>query len=469
MKTSVLQKIVDDKADYLINRKAKQPLESFIDSIVPSHRRFYQALTHAQTVFILECKKASPSKGLIREDFDPVRIAKNYQPYAAAISVLTDEKYFQGSYDFLTMVSNAVPQPVLCKDFIIDAYQVYLARYYQADAILLMLSVLDDETYRELSALAHKLNMGVLTEVSNKEERQRAIALGAKVIGINNRDLRDLSIDLDRTRKLAVDLPEGTIIISESGIHQHRQVRELSQFTHGFLIGSALMAQNNLDLALRRLIFGDNKICGLTRPQDAKIALQAGAVYGGLIFAEKSPRKIDLQKAQQIINEASLQYVGVFQNQSVDFVSHIARILSLSAVQLHGDENEHYINTLRSLLPEYCDIWKAINMSKSADFSEMPNVDHLLLDNGSGGTGTPFDWQLIDSRFQHNSFFNNSFVNNSFLNNSILAGGLNTENCQQAATFGCYGLDFNSGVEISPGIKSSQKIKQVFQQLRCYH
>ncbi|MDE9448615.1 bifunctional indole-3-glycerol phosphate synthase/phosphoribosylanthranilate isomerase, partial [Xenorhabdus bovienii] len=88
--------------------------------------------------------------GLIREDFDPVRIAKNYQPYAASISVLTDEKYFQGSYDFLTMVSNAVHQPVLCKDFIIDAYQVYLARYYQADAILLMLSVLDDETYREL-------------------------------------------------------------------------------------------------------------------------------------------------------------------------------------------------------------------------------------------------------------------------------------------------------------------------------
>ncbi|AYA40138.1 bifunctional indole-3-glycerol-phosphate synthase TrpC/phosphoribosylanthranilate isomerase TrpF [Xenorhabdus nematophila] len=454
MKTSVLQKIIDDKAVYLATRKAEQPLESFIDSVVPSHRRFYQALTHKQTVFILECKKASPSKGLIREDFDPVRIAKTYQPYAAAISVLTDEKYFQGSYDFLKIVSNAVHQPVLCKDFIIDPYQIYLARYYQADAILLMLSVLDDETYREFSALAHTLNMGVLTEVSNEEEQQRAIALGAKVIGINNRDLRDLSIDLERTRKLAVGLPEGTIIISESGIHQHRQVRELSQFAHGFLIGSALMAQHNLDLALRRLIFGDNKICGLTRPQDAKMALQAGAVYGGLIFAEKSPRKINLQKAQQIINEASLQYVGVFQNQSINFISHLARTLSLSAVQLHGQEDAHYINALRSVLPEYCEIWKAIDMSKSADFSEITHVDHLLLDNGSGGTGSPFNWGLIDPRLQHNS---------------ILAGGLNRENCQQAATFGCYGLDFNSGVEISPGIKSSQKIRQVFQQLRCYH
>ncbi|PHM45454.1 bifunctional indole-3-glycerol phosphate synthase/phosphoribosylanthranilate isomerase [Xenorhabdus mauleonii] len=452
---SVLQRIVDDKAEYLLNRKAEQPLENFIDSIVPSQRQFYQALTQDKTVFILECKKASPSKGLIREDFDPVRIAKTYQPYAAAISVLTDEKYFQGSYDFLKMVSAAVHQPVLCKDFIIDAYQVYLARYYQADAILLMLSVLDDDTYRELSALAHRLDMGVLTEVSNEDERQRAIALGAKVVGINNRDLRDLSIDLERTRKLAAGLPEGTIIISESGIHQHHQVRELSQYAHGFLIGSALMAQPNIDLALRRLILGNNKVCGLTRPQDAKSALQQGAVYGGLIFAEKSPRKINLQKAQQIINEASLQYVGVFQDQSVDFVSEIARTLSLSAVQLHGSEDENYINTLRPVLPEHCEIWKAIDMSKVTEAtSDIPNVDHFLLDNGSGGTGKPFDWQLIAPQLQHNS---------------ILAGGLNVENCRQAAALNCHGLDFNSGIETSPGIKSKHKIKQLFQQLRCYH
>ncbi|MDX7998348.1 bifunctional indole-3-glycerol-phosphate synthase TrpC/phosphoribosylanthranilate isomerase TrpF [Xenorhabdus sp. Reich] len=454
MKTSVLQKIIDDKVAYLVTRKAEQPLESFIDAIAPSHRGFYQALTHKQTVFILECKKASPSKGVIRKDFDPVCIAKTYQPYAAAISILTDEKYFQGSYDFLKMVSSTVHQPVLCKDFIIDTYQIYLARYYHADAILLMLSVLDDNTYRELSALAHSLNMGVLTEISNEDERHRAIELGAKVIGINNRDLRDLSIDLDRTRKLAVGLPEGTIIISESGIYQHNQVRDLSQFAHGFLIGSALMAQTNIDLALRRLILGDNKICGLTRPQDAKTALQMGAVYGGLIFAEKSPRKINLQTAQKIINEASLQYVGVFQNQSVDFVSDTARALSLTAVQLHGHEDKDYINALRSVLPEHCEIWKAIDMAKVAEFSELSNVDHLLLDNGAGGTGKSFDWQLIEPQFKHNS---------------ILAGGLNADNCQQAATLGCYGLDFNSGVEISPGIKSSQKIKQVFQQLRCYH
>lgn len=117
---------------------------------------------------------------MIRDDFDPARIAAIYKHYASAISVLTDEKYFQGSFDFLPIVSQIAPQPILCKDFIIDPYQIYLARYYRADACLLMLSVLDDEQYRQLAAVAHSLEMGVLTEVSNEEELERAIALGAR-------------------------------------------------------------------------------------------------------------------------------------------------------------------------------------------------------------------------------------------------------------------------------------------------
>ncbi|KER04757.1 bifunctional indole-3-glycerol-phosphate synthase TrpC/phosphoribosylanthranilate isomerase TrpF [Photorhabdus temperata] len=453
MQTTVLQKIVNDKAEYLIGRKQQQPLENFIDSIVASQRSFYQALSSEPTVFILECKKASPSKGLIRQDFDPIQIAKTYQPYAAAISVLTDEKYFQGSYDFLRLVNNAVHQPVLCKDFIIDPYQVYLARYYQADAILLMLSVLDDEQYIMLSELAHSLNMGVLIEVSSEEERIRAVTLKAKIIGINNRDLRDLSIDLNRTRQLAPQLPEGAIVISESGIHQHQQIRELSHYANGFLIGSALMSQSNLDLALRQLILGENKVCGLTRPQDAKAALQAGAVYGGLIFVEHSLRRINIEQAQQIINAAALKYVGVFQNQSSAFINHTARTLSLAAVQLHGAEGEVYIEELRKLLPENCQIWKAIDMSKDSFHAKAGNIDRYLLDNGKGGTGKSFDWQLLEKQS---------------LDNVMLAGGLNEENCQQAAKYGCCGLDFNSGVESAPGIKSSHKLSKVFQRLRSY-
>ncbi|WP_109394324.1 bifunctional indole-3-glycerol-phosphate synthase TrpC/phosphoribosylanthranilate isomerase TrpF [Proteus terrae] len=448
---TVLNAIVKDKAEYLIVRKANQPLSEFVHQIEPSTRSFYQALTQPNTVFILECKKASPSKGLIRADFDPATIAKIYQPYAAAISVLTDEKYFQGSFDYLRQVSQTVHQPVLCKDFIIDEYQIYLARFYQADAILLMLSVLDDEQYRALSAVAHQLNMGVLTEVSTKEERQRAINLNAKVIGINNRDLRDLSIDLARTQQLSQGLPQDAIVISESGIHTHQQVQELSQYANGFLVGSALMSQDNIDQAVRALVLGKHKVCGLTRTQDVKAVYQAGAYYAGLIFAEKSPRKVTLSQAQKLITQAPLAFVGVFQNQPIELICDYAEKLNLSAIQLHGQEDAQFIEQLHQKIQPNCEIWQAINMANHTDIHPAALVNKYVLDNGTGGTGTTFNWQKIP---------------NTLREKALLAGGLNSENCLDAVKTGCIGLDFNSGVESAPGIKDKQLLNQVFAQLQ---
>ncbi|MBJ2108120.1 bifunctional indole-3-glycerol-phosphate synthase TrpC/phosphoribosylanthranilate isomerase TrpF [Proteus terrae] len=448
---TVLNAIVKDKAEYLIVRKANQPLSEFVHQIEPSTRSFYQALTQPNTVFILECKKASPSKGLIRADFDPATIAKIYQPYAAAISVLTDEKYFQGSFDYLRQVSQAVHQPVLCKDFIIDEYQIYLARFYQADAILLMLSVLDDEQYRALSAVAHQLNMGVLTEVSTEEERQRAINLNAKVIGINNRDLRDLSIDLARTQQLSQGLPQDAIVISESGIHTHQQVQELSQYANGFLVGSALMSQDNIDQAVRALVLGKHKVCGLTRTQDVKAVYQAGAYYAGLIFAEKSPRKVTLSQAQELIIQAPLAFVGVFQNQPIELICDYAEKLNLSAIQLHGQEDAQFIEQLHQKIQPNCEIWQAINMANHTDIHPIALVNKYVLDNGMGGTGTTFNWQKIP---------------NTLREKALLAGGLNSENCLDAVKTGCIGLDFNSGVESAPGIKDIQRLNQVFAQLQ---
>lgn len=448
---TVLNAIVKDKAEYLIVRKANQPLSEFVHQIEPSTRSFYQALTQPNTVFILECKKASPSKGLIRADFDPATIAKIYQPYAAAISVLTDEKYFQGSFDYLRQVSQAVHQPVLCKDFIIDEYQIYLARFYQADAILLMLSVLNDEQYRALSAVAHQLNMGVLTEVSTEEERQRAINLNAKVIGINNRDLRDLSIDLARTQQLSQGLPQDAIVISESGIHTHQQVQELSQYANGFLVGSALMSQDNIDQAVRALVLGKHKVCGLTRTQDVKAVYQAGAYYAGLIFAEKSPRKVTLSQAQELIIQAPLAFVGVFQNQPIELICNYAEKLNLSAIQLHGQEDAQFIEQLHKKIQPNCEIWQAINMANHTDIHPVALVNKYVLDNGTGGTGTTFNWQKIP---------------NTLREKALLAGGLNSENCLDAVKTGCIGLDFNSGVESAPGIKDKQRLNQVFAQLQ---
>lgn len=453
MQDTVLAKIVQDKAVWLAARQQQQPLATFQEEIKPATRNFYHALQGARTAFILECKKASPSKGLIREDFDPATIAGVYKHYASAVSVLTDEKYFQGSFDFLPVVSAAITQPVLCKDFMIDPYQVYLARFYQADAILLMLSVLNDDQYRQLAAVAHSLNMGVLTEVISDEELERATALGARVIGINNRDLRDLSIDLDRTRRLAPKVAHGVTVISESGINSYAQVRELSHFANGFLIGSALMSEDNLAAAVRRVMLGENKVCGLTRAEDARSAFEAGAIYGGLIFAEGSPRQVSLEQARLVMQGSNLHYVGVFRNSAISDVVTAARELNLAAVQLHGEEDRAFVAALREQLPLNTQIWKAFSIAGSLPSRDWQHVDRYVFDQGAGGTGQSFDWSLLRDQK---------------LDNVLLAGGLGADNCVTAAQLGCAGLDFNSGVESQPGIKDASKIASVFQTLKAY-
>ena len=461
LQETILGKIVDDKLLWVEERKQQQPLIKFKDELVESERHFYEALDQQDSVFILECKKASPSKGLIREDFDLDLIASVYKNYASAISVLTEEKYFQGDMEYINKVREQVTQPVICKDFIVDPYQIYLARYYKADAILLMLSVLDDDAYQAYRDTAHSLNMGVLTEVSNEHELVRAIALNAKVIGINNRDLRDLSIDLNRTKELAVKIPADRIVISESGIYNHQQVKELSQYANGFLVGSSIMSQPNIDRACRQLILGENKVCGLTHARDAADVHKAGAIYGGLIFVEKSPRFVALEQARLVMLGAPLMYVGVFQNEDIELIAYTAKSLGLSAVQLHGDETPKYIKTLLTVLPKSCEIWKAHGISDTLPAFEKYNVSKHILDTRvgtqTGGTGQVFDWSLLDSQ-------NNNIDKSTIL----LAGGLNPENAQQAALVGCAGLDFNSGVESAPGKKDADKLNRSFSAIRHY-
>lgn len=454
---TILQKIVQDKARWVEQKEQAFPLSQFQHQLTQSDRSFYQALakgSHDLPAYILECKKASPSKGLIRADFDLDAIAQVYKHYASAISVLTDEQYFQGDFAYINQVRQQVEQPVLCKDFMISPYQVYLARFHQADAILLMLSVVDDDTYRELSDLAHSLGMGVLTETSNEAEFERALALGAKIIGVNNRNLHDLSIDMNRivhlVQKYQDRIPKETRLISESGIYNHRQVQDIKPFAHGFLIGSSLMGNTDLNNAVRAVVYGENKVCGLTRPQDVQAVYQNGALYGGLIFAEKSPRALSLRQAQELVVQAPLRFVGVFQDQAVGFVEKIAKQLELFAVQLHGSEDEAYIAELADAFDGKIQIWKAISMNAQTQFQENPLVQRYVLDSKQGGSGEVFDWSLIP---------------NEIKSKALLAGGIGLDNIDQALKQGCLGVDLNSGVESAEGVKDEEKIKQVFAQI----
>jgi len=206
-----------------------------------------------QPALIMECKAASPSRGTIRSDYDPASLAAQYAPYAAAVSVLTEPDRFNGSFDDLAAVRKVVDVPVLCKDFIVDEVQVLAARSLGADAVLLMLSVVPDDVYRELAELAHSLGMEVLTEVSTPQEMHRASTLGAEVIGINNRDLRTLDTDLARTEELAPLAPPGVVLVGESGVGAPEDVQRLSGLVDALLVGSSLSGAPDPAEAAREL------------------------------------------------------------------------------------------------------------------------------------------------------------------------------------------------------------------------
>lgn len=462
--SNVLTKIVDTKEAHIASLKQRFPETILTPKL--SDRSLYEALKAPNAGFILECKKASPSKGLIRDVFDVDAIADVYNRYAAGISVLTDEQFFQGDMDYIPQVRARVIQPILCKDFFVDEYQVKLAAHQGADAILLMLSVLDDSRYQALAAEAAKYHLDILTEVSNEAELTRAIALDAKIIGINNRNLRDLSTDLATTEELAPHIPADRVVISESGIYNQAQVRRLAPLVDGFLVGSSLMAEKDLDLACRTLTFGHNKVCGLTRIEDMLAVAKAGAIYGGLIFAQKSPRAVTAEQAKELVDQlhrsgTKLNLVGVFVNEAVDVVAKLATELELFAVQLHGRETALEVDALKTILAtsnSRTQIWKAVAVDVE-DHNELiipEGIDRVVFDSKSngqfGGTGQTFDWQkALPNR-----------------DTALLAGGLSPDNATQAAAQGFYGLDFNSGLEQSPGIKDVDKISATFTQLRQY-
>ncbi len=456
--TNVLTKIVDERRGDIEALKQSLPLDSFIEELTPSTRSLFTALSETQTSFILEFKKASPSKGLIRDNFDLDEIIAAYQPHATAVSVLTEHRYFQGDFNYLSYVASQLTQPVINKDFFFDPYQVYLARHYNADAILLMLSVLNDDEYRSLAAIAESLSLDVLTEVSNPEEVERAIALEAKIIGINNRNLRDLSTDLATTEVLKPLIPSDRLVISESGIYTHQDVKRLSAISDGFLVGSSLMAESDLNRAVSNLVLGTVKICGITNTEDAMKAKQSGASYCGLIFAPKSKRCVSHQQAQDIVEAVPFHYVGVFVDQSIEEIVSLAQNLKLKAVQLHGNESKAYQQELELKLPTGCVIWEAVGVDKHIPEFDNPNAALHLLDckvgNESGGTGQSFDWSLITKLTKTGPIG--------------IAGGLSVSNIEQAAALNVSLLDVNSGVELAPGEKSAEKIEQLFEKLRCY-
>ena len=453
--TDILAELVAATRRELATRRPSPPP---IRRLKPAAHRFLAALSGPGPRFILEMKPGSPSQGPLRERYDPESIARGYDGIADAVSVVTAGHRFGGSPVHLHAARRATAAPLLCKDFIVDPLQVAEARRHGADAVLLMLSVLGDAAWRACAAAADALGMDALTEVHDEAELDRALALGAPIIGINNRDLRTMAVDLGTTARLAPRIPAGRIVIAESGIRSRGDVARLAGCANAFLVGTTLMRAADPGVAARELMFGRVKICGITSPEDARLAWEAGAVFGGLVFAADSPRAVGEADAARIAAGSPLPLAGVFVNEAPARVAAIARRLALTAVQLHGDETPADVVALRPRLPAGCEIWKAVRVRDGIAIprAAATGADRILLDawsaGGRGGTGVAFDW--------------NRLADYPDRAHAILAGGIGPENAAAASRVGCWAVDAASGTESAPGVKDAGRMRRLFGALR---
>ena len=431
---------------------------------------FEAALRQQDFNFICEVKKASPSKGIIAEHFPYLDIAKEYEMAgAAAISVLTEPDFFKGDKKYLQEIANTVKIPVLRKDFIIDEYQIYQAKVWGASAILLICGCLDVPTLTKFRELADSLGLSSLVEAHDEKEVQMAIDCGARIIGVNNRNLKDFTVDVQNSVRLRNLVQDDVIFVSESGLETPEDIQVLRDNNIGVaLMGETFMRSPNKVEKLAYL-YGPTyytpkvKMCGISKVETIPVVVEAKPDYMGLVFAP-SKRQVTVDQAKILVEElhrgyakkygsdtehdknGTIKTVGVFVNETVDNLITIANEANLDAVQLHGDEDETFIQSLKERTN--VEVWKAIQIRTAADTEKWidSSADMLLFDayhkDERGGTGEVFDWSSLDA-------FERPFM---------LAGGIDSTNVARAIrTVRPYGIDISSGIETN-GVKDDEKI-----------
>ena len=431
---------------------------------------FEAALRQQDFNFICEVKKASPSKGIIAEHFPYLDIAKEYEMAgAAAISVLTEPDFFKGDKKYLQEIANTVKIPVLRKDFIIDEYQIYQAKLWGASAILLICACLDVPTLTKFRELADSLGLSSLVEAHDEHEVQMAIDCGARIIGVNNRNLKDFTVDVQNSVRLRNLVQDDVIFVSESGLETPEDIQVLRDNNIGVaLMGETFMRSPNKVEKLAYL-YGPTyytpkvKMCGISKIEIIPAVVEAKPDYMGLVFAP-SKRQVTVDQAKILVEELHRGYakkygsdtehdkndtiktVGVFVNETVDNLVTIANEANLDAVQLHGDEDEAFIQSLKERTN--VEVWKAVQIRSAADVEKWidSSADMLLFDayhkDERGGTGEVFDWSSLDA-------FERPFM---------LAGGIDSTNVARAIrTVRPYGIDISSGIETN-GVKDDEKI-----------
>lgn len=475
----ILDKIIEATKIRVAQEKQVESPESVKAAALalPSDTGFpFEAALHQQDFnFICEVKKASPSKGIIAEHFPYLEIAKEYEVAgAAAISVLTEPDFFKGDKTYLQEIASTVKIPVLRKDFIIDEYQIYQAKVWGASAILLICACLDVPTLTKFRELADSLGLSSLVEAHDEAELQMAIDCGARIIGVNNRNLKDFTVDVQNSVRLRNLVQDDVIFVSESGLETPEDIQVLRDNNIGVaLMGETFMRSPNKVEKLAYL-YGPTyytpkiKMCGISKVETIPAVVEAQPDYMGLVFAP-SKRQVTVDQAKILVSELHKQYanrynrnviqwsndvvqefiktVGIFVNETLENLVTIATEVNLDAVQLHGDEDEAFIQSLKERTN--VEVWKAVQIRSAADAEAWidSSADMLLFDayhkDERGGTGEVFDWSSLDE-------FERPFM---------LAGGIDSTNVARAIrTVRPYGIDISSGIE-TDGVKDDEKIK----------
>jgi indole-3-glycerol phosphate synthase/phosphoribosylanthranilate isomerase len=464
---TVLDRIIEARRAAIAHRKKTVPETALRFGVKHGKpvRDFAAALTRDSLNVIAELKKASPSAGLIRKDFDPVALAKQFETAgAAALSVLTEEEFFQGELKFLRDARAAVSVPALRKDFIVDPWQVWEARATDADSFLLIVAALSDSLLGELLALGRELGMEPVVEVHTREDLARALAAGSRIIGVNNRDLKTLEVRIETSAELIQSIPDECIAVCESGLRTHADLVRLREAGFdAFLIGEHLMARPDPGAAPRPIQGGEPamrtrvKICGITTWEDARLSVDLGASALGFNFYPASPRAVSPADAWGIIRRLPpfVEAVGVFVDWPPLAVDALARALRLGAVQLHGMESPADV----AALARRHRVIKALAVKpgfRPASIARYRAADAILLDGFArglhGGTGRTLDWKLARaaSRFAR----------------IVLAGGLVPENVAEAVRIARpYAVDVASGVEAKLGRKDHAKLRAFFAEI----
>ncbi|WP_283650976.1 indole-3-glycerol phosphate synthase TrpC [Ileibacterium valens] len=442
-----------------LDQEVLKKINQFESEICPSKGfRFFQAIIQGKNdnspALICECKKASPSKGVICDNYDPGFIARAYQEAKAdAISVLCENSGFQGSVLDLKAVCQNVSIPVLRKDFITDPYQVKEAFVYGADAVLLIVSILDDQQLKVFLDLCLKLHLDALVECHDLSEIRKAIQAGARIIGVNNRNLKDFSVDCSNSLNLRNQVPDSILFVSESGFTSPTDIEiALANQVDAVLIGEALMKSDDKIQKIRELkglvpsslyekkLNGLNlkkatpfiKLCGIQTKEDVDLINQYHPDRIGFILAPRSRRSVSIKQAQELSNflDPTIEITAVFLKP--DDEDCLQAVSFANRIQIHQPKDPEQICRLKQKIKIPVIEAFGIRSSQDLEAASRSVADEILLDASCPGSGKSFNWNLLKD-------YDRPF---------ILAGGIDSSNIQQALSFNqIQGIDLASSIE----------------------